>query len=137
MRVAVIGSRGMPHVPGGIERHVEELYPRLVRLGVDVTVYARKPYVPHSCVVDGVNVVALGSVGGRTGEALSHTALSLLHASRSGFDLVHMHAMGPGVLLPMAHALGLGPSVFTFHSFDYRRSKWGPAARAFCARANG
>ena len=44
MRVAVIGSRGMPGVNGGIERHVEELYPRLVERGVSVTVYARSAY---------------------------------------------------------------------------------------------
>jgi glycosyltransferase involved in cell wall biosynthesis len=121
----------MPGVPGGIERHVEELYPRLVRLGVDVTVYARREYVTDSQVVDGVNVIALPSYGGRNGEALSHTALSLLHASRGGFDLLHVHAMGPGVLLPLAHALRLRPTVLTFHSFDYKRSKWGPGARAF------
>ncbi len=131
MRVAVIGSRGMPGVPGGIERHVEELYPRLAGLGVDVTVYARRGYVPRSGVVDGVTVISLPSFGGRNGEALSHTALSLLHASRGGFDLVHMHAIGPGVLLPLARLLRLRPAVFTFHSFDYRRSKWGPRARAF------
>lgn len=131
IRVAVTGTRGMPGVPGGIERHVEELYPRLARLGVDVTVYARRQYVPGSCVVDGVNVISLPSFGGRNGEALSHTALSLIHASRHDFDLVHVHAMGPGVLLPLARLLGLRPSVFTFHSFDYRRSKWGPGARAF------
>ena len=131
MRVAVVGSRGMPNVPGGIERHVEELYPRLARMGVDVTVYARREYVPRSCVVDGVRVLALSSLGGRNGEALSHTALSLIHASRGDFDLIHIHAIGPGVLLPLAHALGLRPAVLTFHSFDYRRSKWGPGARLF------
>jgi len=131
MRVAVVGSRGMPHVPGGIERHVEELYPRLARLGVDVTVYARREYVPRSCVVDGVTVIALPSPGGRNGEALSHTALSLLHAARRDYDLVHMHAIGPGVLLPLARALRLRPTVLTFHRFDYRSSKWGPGARTF------
>ena len=137
MRVAVIGTRGMPQVPGGIEHHVEELYPRLTSLGVDVTVYARRGYVPRSCVVDGVKVVALPSCGGRYGEALTHTALSLLHASRGDFDLVHIHAIGPGVLLPLARLLGLRPAVFTFHSFDYLRSKWGPGARAFLRFASG
>jgi glycosyltransferase involved in cell wall biosynthesis len=131
MHVAVVGSRGMPGVPGGIERHVEELYPRLVRLGVDVTVYARREYVPASGVFDGVNVVSLPSFGGRNGEALSHTALSIVRASRSHFDLLHVHAIGPGILLPFAHTLGLRPTVLTFHSFDYRRSKWGLLARAF------
>jgi len=127
MRVAVIGSRGMPGVPGGIERHVEELYPRLVRMGIDVTVYARREYVPHEGVVEGVRVVTLPSFGGRYGEALTHTALSLVHASRRHFDLLHMHAIGPGVLLPLARLLGLRPAVLTFHSFDYKRSKWVPA----------
>ena len=127
----MIGSRGMPGVAGGIERHVEELYPRLARLGVDVTVYARREYVPRDAVVDGVKVVTLRSFGGRYGEALSHTAAAMVHASREGFDLVHVHAIGPGVLLPLARVLGLRPSVLTFHSFDYRRSKWGPGARAF------
>lgn len=131
MRVAVVGSRGMPNVPGGIERHVEELYPRLAARGVDVTVYARKEYVPHSCTVNGVSVVALRSYGGRYGEALSHTASGLLHASRGHFDLLHVHAIGPGVLLPLARLLGLRPTVLTFHSFDYQRSKWGAGARAF------
>ncbi len=121
----------MPGVPGGIERHVEELYPRLAAMGVDVTVYARREYVPEDCVIDGVRVITLPSVGGRYGEALSHTARSILHASRGGFDLLHMHAIGPGVLLPEAKLLGLKPAVLTFHSFDYKRSKWGPGARTF------
>jgi len=131
VRVAVIGSRGMPGVPGGIERHVEELYPRLAALGVDVTVYARREYVPEGGVVHGVRVVTLPAPGGRYGEALSHTARSIAHASRGRFDLLHMHAIGPGVLLPEARLLGLRPDVLTFHSFDYRRSKWGAGARAF------
>ncbi len=121
----------MPGVPGGIERHVEELYPRLAKLGVDVTVYARREYVPEDCVIDGVRVVTLPSLRTRYGEALSHTARSIIHASRGGFDLLHMHAIGPGVLIPQAKLSGLRPVVLTFHSFDYRRSKWGPASRAF------
>ena len=47
MRVAVIGSRGMPGVPGGIERHVEELYPRLVRAGLRRTRLRARAYVPR------------------------------------------------------------------------------------------
>jgi glycosyltransferase involved in cell wall biosynthesis len=94
-------------------------------------VYARREYVPEDCVIDGVRVITLPSVGGRYGEALSHTARSILQASRGGYDLLHMHAIGPGVLIPEAKLLGLRPTVLTFHSFDYRRSKWGPGARAF------
>jgi len=130
LRVAVIGSRGMPGVHGGIERHVEELYPRLVERGVEVTVYARRAYVPHDTEHAGVRVVSLGSLPGRYGEAISHTALSMWHARRAGYDLLHVHAIGPGLLLPLAALLGFRRTIFTFHAPDYEQAKWGRVAKA-------
>jgi len=130
LRVAVVGSRGMPGVHGGIERHVEELYPRLARRGVSVTVYARRAYVPHDTVYDGVRVVSLGSLSGRSTEAITHTAHSIWHARRGGYDVLHVHAIGPGLLLPFARALGFRRSVLTFHALDYERAKWGRVAKA-------
>jgi len=130
LRVAVIGTRGMPGVHGGIERHVEELYPRLVERGVDVTVYARRAYVPHDTEHGGVRVVSLASLSGRGGETLSHTARSMWHARRDGYDLLHVHAIGPGLLLPLARLLGFRRTILTFHALDYERAKWGPIAKA-------
>lgn len=130
LRVAVIGSRGMPGVHGRIERHVEELYPRLVERGVQVTVYARRAYVPRDTEHAGVRVISLGSLPGRYGEAISHTVLSMWHARRGGYDLLHVHAIGPGLLLPLARTLGFHRTVLTFHALDYERAKWGPVAKA-------
>ncbi len=130
MRVAVIGCRGMPGVNGGIERHVEELYPRLVERGVSVTVYARSAYCQGDEACGGVRVVSLGCLSGRYTEAITHTARSMWHARRGGYDLVHVHAIGPGLLLPCARLLGFRRSVLTFHALDYERAKWGPAAKA-------
>jgi len=45
MKIVVVGTRGIPHIQGGIETRCEELYPRLVKLGYDVTVVRRSPYV--------------------------------------------------------------------------------------------
>ena len=130
LRVAVVGSRGLPGVHGGIERHAEELYPRLVKRGVRVTVYARRPYVPHDTVYQGVDVVSLEALSGRYSEAITHTARSLWHARRGHYDLVHVHAIGPGLLLPLARLLGFRRSVLTFHALDYERAKWGHVAKA-------
>ena len=44
MRVAMIGQKGLPATFGGIEKHCEELGPRLVALGCDVTVFCRPYY---------------------------------------------------------------------------------------------
>ena len=129
MRVAVIGARGMPGVNGGIERHVEELYPRLVERGVSVTVYARSAYC-QSADCGGVRVISLGCLSGRYTEAITHTARSMWHARRGEYDLVHVHAIGPGLLLPFARLLGFRRSVLTFHALDYERAKWGRVAKA-------
>jgi glycosyltransferase involved in cell wall biosynthesis len=52
------------------------------------------------------------------------------HARRERFDLLHVHAIGPGLLLPIARPLGFRHTVLTFHALDHQRAKWGPAARA-------
>jgi len=46
IKVCVIGTRGFPDVQGGVEKHCEGLYPRLVKLGVTVEVFTRTPYIP-------------------------------------------------------------------------------------------
>ena len=45
MKVVVCGTRGFPNVQGGVEKHCEELYSRLVKLGCDVLVFTRTPYI--------------------------------------------------------------------------------------------
>ena len=43
MRIAMIGLKGIPFSEdgGGVERHVEELSTRLVKLGNEIIVYVR------------------------------------------------------------------------------------------------
>ena len=47
MKVAVVGTRGIPDIMGGIETHCQELYPRLVERGASVVIFARKAYTPQ------------------------------------------------------------------------------------------
>src|SRR5207247_3008918 len=61
-------------------------------------------------------------------EALWHSFVSLLIARANGAKLVHLHAIGPGLLVPMARLMGFRV-VFTHHGFDYDRGKWGIAGR--------
>lgn len=43
-------------------------------------------------------------------------------------DIVHIHAIGPALLTPLARLLGM-KVVFTHHGPDYDRDKWGKAAK--------
>jgi hypothetical protein len=44
MKIAVIGSKGLPAKQGGIEHHCEEIYSRIVGQGHSVDLFARSSY---------------------------------------------------------------------------------------------
>ncbi len=131
MKVFVTGTRGIPHVMGGVEVHCEALMPRLARMGFDITVVRRSGYVQDSEVVgewEGVRLLDVPSPRRKSLEAIIHTVRAVWAAKRAGADVVHIHAIGPALAVPLARLLGL-KVVFTHHGFDYERAKWGRAAR--------
>ncbi len=130
-RVAIIGTRGIPDVHGGVEYHCEELYPRLVELGFDVTIFAREPYVTSACEYRGVHVVPLPSVRRKSLEAITHSARAAYEAARGKFDICHFHSVGPAATIPIARMVGAKHIVFTMHGPDYEQRKWGASAQRF------
>jgi glycosyltransferase involved in cell wall biosynthesis len=131
MKVAVTGLRGFPDIQGGVETHCEELYPRLVKLGCDVTVLRRKPFVretPPRTSWKGVRFHDLATPRTTGMEALVHTFKSVWYAFRMKAEILHIHAIGPSVAVPFARLLGL-KVVVTHHGPDYNRLKWGRFAR--------
>ncbi len=132
MRVAVLGTRGFPDVPGGVEKHCEELYPRLVDLGCEVTVFTRAPYIKEenrAAYWKGVRFQHLWCPRKKSVEAIAHTLLGVLRAGRIQPDILHIHAIGPALMAPVAKGLR-HKTVITHHGHDYQRDKWGRAAKA-------
>lgn len=131
LKIAVLGTRGIPDVQGGVERHCESLYPLLVKRGCLVRVYTRRPYGnPSPGYFDGVERVPLWAPRIKSLEAIVHTFLGLLHLliSPGRFDIVHIHSIGPSVLVPLARLTG-SRIVVTNHGPDYERQKWGGFAK--------
>jgi glycosyltransferase involved in cell wall biosynthesis len=131
LKVIALGLRGMPNVPGGVEVHASELYPRLQALGAKVTVLGRSPYRPADCPDQwcGVNIRWISSPKVQGVEALVHTFLGVLYAAVRRPDVLHIHAVGPWLCVPLAKLLGL-KVVVTHHGQDYLREKWNAPARA-------
>jgi glycosyltransferase involved in cell wall biosynthesis len=131
LTIMALGLRGMPNVPGGVEVHASELYPRLHALGANVTVLGRKPYRPVGSpkLWRGVTVRWLASPKVEGVEALVHTFLGVLYAAVRRPDILHFHAVGPWLFVPLAKLLGL-KVVVTHHGQDYLREKWHAPARA-------
>ena len=125
----VTGTRGIPAIMGGVETHCEELFPRVVALGYDVTVMRRSSYVADSLTEwHGVKLVDIPTPRKKAFEAIVHTVRAVIAARRLGADVVHIHAVGPALVTPLARLLGM-KVVFTHHGPDYDRDKWGTAAK--------
>ncbi|MBW4697966.1 MAG: glycosyltransferase family 4 protein [Aphanocapsa lilacina HA4352-LM1] len=132
MKIAVIGSKGLPAAQGGIERHCEEIYARLVRLGHAVDIYARatytRPAAGGSYHCQGVRVFPLPGVPVKGVDALWTSAVGTLLACLRRYDIVHFHAVGPALFSALPRLLSPARVVVTCHGLDWQRSKWSRAA---------
>ncbi|MHB8859012.1 MAG: glycosyltransferase family 4 protein [Thermoleophilia bacterium] len=129
MRIAVIGTKGIPARFGGIERHCEELYPRLASRGHEVTIFVRGWYTEMRGSYRGVYLRSAPTIDSKGLDAFVHTAAASLAALRGDFDIMHYHGIGPS-LFSFAPGLRGRKSVATVHALDWQRDKWGGGARA-------
>jgi len=131
LRIAMLGTRGVPATFGGIEHHVEEIGSRLVARGHEVTVYSQSKYLGGARVQDhrGMRVVRVPTLPTKSLEAIAHSAMSTVAAMSRGYDVVHYHAVGPGLVAPLPRYLGSARVVQTIHGLDGDRAKWGRAAQ--------
>ncbi len=142
IRVAMIGQKGLPATFGGIEHHVEELGARLVEQGVDVTVYCRESYVHADGRGElperyrGMRLVVTPTVPSKHLDAIVHSLTSTIHAIRSGADVIHYHALGPGLVAPVARFGSRAKVVLTVHGLDHERAKWSGPAQAVLSLAH-
>lgn len=142
MKIVVAGTRGIPGIQGGVETHCEELYPRIASLGHTVTVIRRSCYLtdvqkqPEQAdtsgkkwqMYKGVRLLDVFAPRRKSIEAIVHTFLAVLAARRLRPDVLHIHAIGPSLMVPLARLLGM-KVVTTNHGPDYDRGKWGRLAK--------
>ena len=125
MKIFVIGTRGIPNIPGGIETHCQELYPRIAAAGHEVIIATRSSYVKDKTKYwNGVSLKHIFAPRKKNLEALVHTFFAITIAKISKPDLIHIHAIGPSLLVPFIKLMGM-KVVMTNHGPDYHRDKWG------------
>lgn len=132
MKIVVTGTRGIPGIQGGVETHCEELFPRMVDSDHEIIVVRRKGYIVPGLdtrFYKGVYIKDLGNLSSKHLEAFVHTFVSVLYAKWINADIVHIHAVGPSLMTPLARLLGM-KVVCTHHGPDYDRQKWGRLAKA-------
>lgn len=131
MKIIVIGTRGIPDILGGVETHCEELYPRIAAMGHEVTVVCRSPYVKKKDRLKfrEVKLKTIYAPHVKALEAIVHSFLAVIYARKMKPDIIHIHAIGPAIMVPLARMFGL-KVVMTNHGPDYERQKWGKLAKS-------
>ena len=128
MRIALLGTRGIPARYGGFETFAEELSARLAARGHEVTVYCRDAHTGPA--YRGVRLVHLKPVRHKYLETLAHTLVSTLHLLRHPAD-VALYCNGANAVFTLLPRLRGIPVALNVDGLERKRKKWNRAARAW------
>ncbi len=129
LRVAIVGSRGIPANYGGFETFAEQLGSRLAAAGWDVTVYGRAHHVPAGLERHlGCRIVAVPTIRSKHLDTVVATVGQVIHAMGENYDAVlAVNAANAPFLLPLK--LLRVPLVLNVDGIERMRAKWGITGR--------
>ncbi len=128
MRIALLGTRGIPANYGGFETFAEELSVRLAERGHQVTVYCRGNHgLPE---YRGVQLRHLPTIKHKYLDTVAHTALSTLDVLSRRFDVLLYCNAANAVFTGWPRLIGM-PTVLNVDGIERRRKKWNRLARAW------
>jgi len=131
MKIAIVGTRGIPANYGGFETLAEELSARLVERGHDVTVYCRSNNVQYrQPLYRGVRLAVLPTVGTKHLDTVTHTLLSVFHAIPKRFDCILICNAANALFAAVPRLTG-SSVVLNVDGIERKRKKWGAVARAY------
>lgn len=122
-RILVIGARGIPDVEGGAEKNAEQLFPRLVALGHDVTLLSLADNVKAESY-RGVKLLPAPSLWLLNTDKLLYYFAGIYHAMRLRPQIVHLQGLGAALFLWVYKLMGF-KTVVRYGSADYILPKWG------------
>jgi glycosyltransferase involved in cell wall biosynthesis len=131
MRIAILGTRGIPANYGGFETFAEHLSTRLVARGHDVTVYCRAHYVsPRELEFQGVKLKVLPTIRTKYFDTIVHTFLSALHAVPKRYDAALICNAANAPFASILRLVGT-PVALNVDGLEHKRKKWNWIARRY------
>lgn len=129
LRLAIVGTRGIPPRYGGFETFADELSRRMVQRGHHVTVYCRRGLYPDfDGPWQGVERIELPAAGHKYLETVSHTLVSAIDARRRDFDVVLVCNAANAFVLPLFRSWRI-PVAINVDGIERTRKKWNVLGR--------
>jgi len=128
VRIALLGTRGIPANYGGFETFAEELSARLAARGHQVTVYCRERHFPAN--YRGARLQYLPTIRHKYFDTLAHTFFSTLHLLAHRADAA-LYCNGANALFTLWPRLFGMPVALNVDGIERKRKKWNRLAKAW------
>ena len=124
MKIALLGTRGVPASYSGFETCAEQLGQRLVERGHQVTVYCRTHHITYpGGTYKGMRLVKLPTIRNKYLDTLVHTLLSSLHALGQRYDIALYFIAGNSPVTWIPRLVGTRTAL-NVDGLDWKRQKW-------------
>jgi len=131
MKISILGTRGIPAYYSAFEACVEELGPRLVKKGHDVTVYCRKHYQRSKLKhYKGVKLIYLPTIKNKYLDTFIHTLVSTMHVLFTDVQIVLYFGVGNSVFTIIPRIFGK-KTFINVDGLDWTRDKWPYPAKLY------
>jgi len=131
MRIAILGTRGVPANYGGFETLAEELGARLAARGHEVSVYGRRAHIQYDQpTYRGMRIVLLPTLATKYLDTVVNTFLSVFHVAAKHADVVFACNVANSPFMWVPRVVGQ-PTVLNVDGLDRRRRKWSWLGRAY------
>ena len=131
LKIALLGTRGVPASYSGFETCVEQLGLRLVQRGHDVTVYCRSHHITYAePLYKGMKLVKLPTIANKYLDTMVHSFISSLHAIPQRFDIALYFIAGNSPVTWMLRPFGV-KTILNVDGLDWKREKWPALAKSY------
>jgi len=131
MKIAFLGTRGIPASYSGFETCVEQLGQRLVQRGHQVTVYCRSHHITYQgSYYKGMRLVKLPTIPNKYLDTIVHTFISSLHALTQHYDVALYFIAGNSPVTWIPRLVGT-KTILNVDGLDWKREKWPAPAKKY------
>ena len=131
MKIALLGTRGIPASYSGFETCVEQLGQRLVERGHQVTVYCRSHHITYAGAhYKGMRLVKLPTVANKYLDTIVHSFLSSLHTLPRRYDVALYFIAGNSPITWIPRLVGT-KTILNVDGLDWKRAKWPALAKKY------
>jgi glycosyltransferase involved in cell wall biosynthesis len=128
VKIALVGTRGIPARYGGFETFAEEISTRLAARGHSLTVYGRVRHTEPT--YRGVRLVYLPTIQNKYLDTIAHTGISTFHVLFQSYDVVLYCNAANAIFTWMPRVLGM-PTALNVDGLERNRKKWNALAKAW------